>query len=106
MNTTSYQPIVETATELWTATSYLAIMGMVVLYYDCLLTINDEVWPRLLAPLDIPLTFSMGPQIRLVWPGPPSLPKVLYYIDRYLPALYLIFGNYRQYYAFPHGSMH
>ena len=81
-------------------------MGMVVLHYDCLLTINDEVWPGLLAPLDIPLTFSMGPQIRLVWPGPLSLPKVLYYINRYLSVVYLIFGNYRQYYSSPRRSKH
>ena len=45
MDTTRHQPIVDTAMEMWTLTSYLAAMGMVVLYYDCLLTINDEVWP-------------------------------------------------------------
>lgn len=62
MANTDSQLIDDAARDVWgtTLASYLAVMGMVVLHYDCLLTINDEVWPDLLAPLDIPLTFFMG----------------------------------------------
>jgi len=50
-------------------------MGMVLLQYDCLLTLKDEV--------------------RLVWPGPLSIPKVLYGLNRYLSFFAMIFCNYQ-----------
>ena len=47
MNTTTAidQPLVAVVLEVWGAklTSYLGAMGMVVLQYDCFLTIKDEV---------------------------------------------------------------
>jgi len=75
--TTSPDPFVDPSFEVWAArlTSYLGAMGMVLLQYDCLLTLNDEV--------------------RLVWPGPLSIPKVLYYLNRYLSFFAMIFCNYQ-----------
>ena len=45
MNTTAGQELVDPVTEVWgaTLTSYLSAMGMVVLHYDILLTLKDEV---------------------------------------------------------------
>jgi len=47
MNTTAtaIQSLIDPALEAWGAklTSYLSAMGMVILQYDCLLTLNDEV---------------------------------------------------------------
>ena len=39
---------------------------------------------------------TIFPQVRLVWPGGLSLPKVLYYLNRYLAFFAIIFCNYRQ----------
>ena len=43
--TTTGQPLVDPSQEVWGArlTSYLSVMGMVILQYDCLLTLKDEV---------------------------------------------------------------
>ncbi len=38
--------------------------------------------------------------MRFVWPGPLNFPKVLYYINRYLTAMTLIFATYRELYVF------
>ena len=40
------QPLIDPALELWGArlTGYLSVMGMVILQYDCLLTLKDEVY--------------------------------------------------------------
>jgi len=64
--------------EVWGITlwRYLSAMGMVLVLYDILLTLDDEM--------------------RLVWPGTLSLPKALYYINRYVTALAMIHTNYRQ----------
>jgi hypothetical protein len=45
MDTASDQSNVGPVMEVWgaTLTRYLSAMGMVILYYDCLLTIEDEV---------------------------------------------------------------
>ena len=47
MNTTitTNQPLINPALEVWGArlTGYLSAMGMVILHYDCLLTLKDEV---------------------------------------------------------------
>ena len=43
--TTTGQPLVDPVLEVWGArlTGYLSVMGMVILQYDCILTIKDEV---------------------------------------------------------------
>ena len=73
-------------------TSYLSAMGMVVLQYDCFLTLNDEVC-LLVRTSGHPPHISFL-QVRLVWPGELSVPKVLYYINRYLSFVVMISGNY------------
>jgi hypothetical protein len=35
-------------------------------------------------------------QIRLVWPGALSWPKALYYYNRYITAVVMIYANYGQ----------
>ena len=42
------------------------------------------------------IRFMFFLQIRLVWPGALSLPKVLYFLNRYLSFFAMIFCNYRQ----------
>ena len=55
--TTNGQPLINPALEVWGArlTGYLSAMGMVILHYDCLLTLKDEVC--LIAPRAIILSF-------------------------------------------------
>ena len=98
MNTTTTidQPLVDPVVEAWGAklTSYLSAMGMVILQYDCLLTLKYEVCLLVCASGHPPhITF---PQARHVWPGELSVPKVLYYITRYLSFVAMIFCNYRE----------
>jgi len=58
MSTTVDHPVVDPATELWggTLVRYLSAVGMVVLLYDCLLTIDYEVRDIHITPLCIRLT--------------------------------------------------
>jgi hypothetical protein len=44
--------------------------------------------------------------MRLVWPGALSLPKLLYYINRYLTVVIMVFSNYRQWHEFAGGFEH
>ena len=73
---------------------YASVTSPVLLVYDFSLTLDDEVC----------LIFSFRAyfarltaysQIRLVWPGPLSLPKVMFYINRYLAMITAIYSNYR-----------
>jgi hypothetical protein len=69
--------------------------GIIVIIYDCLLTLDDEV--RLISLYLYHFSaLPFVPQIRLVWPGPSSLPKGLYYINRYLTIVMVMYTNYRQ----------
>ena len=43
--------------------------------------------------------------MRLVWPGPLSVAKALYYINRYLSIAILLYANYRQYLIFLAGGL-
>jgi len=82
--------------EVWgvTLTRYLSVVGMVLVQYDILLTLDDEVCLIFLyLPFHAP-THCL--QMRLVWPGTLSWPKALYYINRYVSALIMIYSNYRQ----------
>ncbi len=74
-------------------TSYLSAMGMVILQYDCFLTLEDEVC--LLVRTSPSASYSFL-QVRLVWPGELSVPKVFYYINRYLSIVAMIICNYRE----------
>ena len=95
--TTTGQPLVDPSQEVWGArlTSYLSVMGMVILQYDCLLTLKDEVCLLDRTSGHPPHNISFL-QMRLVWPGELSVPKVLYYINRYLSFIAMIFCNYRE----------
>ena len=77
---------------------YIAAMGFVVLVYDTLLTLDDEV--RLIFSYFFPALPPVRSQMRLVWPGPLSLPKSLYFINRYLSIIITLYANYRQYLIF------
>ena len=98
MNTTTTidKPLVGPAMEVWGArlTSYLSAMGMVVVQYDLLLTLKDEVC--LLVRTSGRLPHISFLQLRLVWPGELTIPKGLYYINRYLTFVAMIFCNYRE----------
>ena len=62
---------------------YTAVIPPVILIHDFLLTLDDEVCLIFsYLPCFPPLTACS--QIRLIWPGPLTLPKVLYYTNRYL----------------------
>ena len=98
MNTTTTidQPLVDPVLEAWGAklTSYLSAMGMMVLQYDCLLTLEDEVCLLVRTSSHLPHISFL--QVRLVWPGELTVPKVLYYINRYLTFVAMILCNYRE----------
>ena len=95
--TTTPIPFVDPELAVWGArlTGYLSVMGMVILQYDCLLTLKDEVCLVFSRSGDSSHT-GFFLQIRLVWPGPLSIPKALYYLNRYLSFFAMIFCNYRQ----------
>jgi hypothetical protein len=82
--------------EVWGVTlmRYLSVMGMVVVHYDLLLTLDEEVCLTFLHLLFTHLTVCS--QMRLVWPGALSWPKTLYYINRYVSVFVMIYSNYRQ----------
>ena len=84
-------------------TGYLSVVGMVVMHYDFLLTFKDEVRLIFRTPASFPPIFL---QVRLVWPGSLSLPKVLYYLNRYISIVAIIFCNYGLSHPFLHRSMH
>ena len=86
--------------EMWASrlTQYFAAMGMVLVLYDGLLTIKDEVYLVLHASGLSQLKFTFFWQMRHVWPGPLNFPKVLYYINRYLTATAMLFCTYGEWY--------
>lgn len=72
---------------------YVAIAGLTILLYDHFITMKEEVSSHL-------LLWNSGSkqfQVHLVWPGHFSLPKLLYYINRYLVIAFMFFKNYRRY---------
>ena len=95
MNTTSttIQPFV---LEIWGTrlTSYLSAVGMVVLLYDCLLTLDNEVY-LIFRTSGHPPHISFL-QMRLVWPGALTLPNFFYYLNRYISVAAIILCNYRE----------
>lgn len=80
--------------DIWstTLTRYTSAGGLVVVLYDWLLTIEDEVCPIFRASWLSQFTFFW--QRRLVWPGGLYLPTVLYYINRYLTIPFMLLNTY------------
>jgi len=70
---------------------YFTAAGLVVVLYDTILTIEDEV-SRLRAQAH-KCTHSL--QVRLVWSGPFAVSKLLYYINRYWTIASLTAANFR-----------
>ena len=83
--------------DMWASrlTQYCSAMGMVLVLYDGLLTLTDEVHLILRASELSPSKFTLLWQMRLVWPGPLNFPKVLYYVNRYLTTTSMLFCTYR-----------
>jgi hypothetical protein len=77
-------------------TRYTTAAGVVILVYDCLLTIGDEVGDRY-TRLRWLLTLFIVLQIRLIWPGPLTVAKFLYYFNRYVSIAGIIALNFRMY---------
>jgi hypothetical protein len=76
--------------------NYLCTTAFVILLYDSIITIADEVSGinRSTFKTHNPVTFV---KIQVVWPGALSFPKLLYYINRYLMiafSLYCASGQY------------
>ena len=98
MNTTSaaIHPLIDPTLEVWGTrlTSYLSAMGMVVLLYDYLLTLDNEVC--LVDRTSGHLPHISFLQMRLVWQGALTLPKFFYYLNRYVSVVTMIFCNYRE----------
>ena len=80
-STDTNQLPIDPALEVWgmRLTGYLSAMGMVILQYDCLLTLKDEVC--LIAPRAITLTFLIAGATclagRALPPKNPLLPQPL-----------------------------
>jgi len=75
---------------------YFTAAAMVILLYDSLLTLNDEVSS---CKYTEDWYFIYPMKIRLVWPGALTIPKLLYYINRYMAIIFLIAANFRMPYA-------
>ncbi|RPD65688.1 hypothetical protein L227DRAFT_570971 [Lentinus tigrinus ALCF2SS1-6] len=61
--------------------NYLHLAGVVILYYDWLLTFGEEYWR--------------------IWKAPRSMPSILFFLNRYLPLLGDIAVNVGNFYIFP-----
>ena len=81
------------AAEVWGATikRYCSATGVVLLYYDWLLTLDDEVC-LIFSSL---YCLTVCSQIRLVWSGALSWPTALYLIDRYLTISVMTYSTRR-----------
>ena len=77
-----------------TVTRYTTVAGIVIIIYDCLLTIGDEVKIKYTWGVQLIILF-VTLQIRLVWPGPLTAAKLLYYINRYVSLVGVVVSNYR-----------
>src|SRR5258708_31882650 len=97
MNTTAdllSQASLEELTGVLIWQPYAALISPVLLIHDLLLTLDDEVCLIFSSLPALPYRFVCS-QVRLVWPGPLSLPKALYYINRYLSIVSTTFNAYR-----------
>ena len=66
-----------------TIAGYLTVVAPVILLYDYIITMADEVSEsRSLKSSNHTVHLSL--QVRLIWPGPLAFPKLLYYINRYI----------------------
>ena len=70
---------------------YFSAVGTVLLYYDWVLTLDDEVCLTS-SSLYYPTACS---QMRLVWSGALSWPTALYYTNRYVTIIIMTYANYR-----------
>jgi len=89
---TAIDPAAAAALEIGGATMkrYFTAVGTVLLYYDWVLTLDDEV--RLIfSSLYYPTACS---QMRLVWSGALSWPTTLYYTNRYVTIIMMTYSNY------------
>ena len=76
-----------------TITRYTTAAAVVILLYDWLITLSDEVRVGNTCIWLFLILFD-ALQIRLVWPGPFTIPKLLYYINRYVSIVGIIAYNY------------
>ena len=79
---------------------YFSAIGIVLVLYDGLLTITDEVPSTISRLRAVSVLAYLFWQMRLVWPGSFNFPKVLYYINRYLTAISMLFSTYREQFIF------
>jgi hypothetical protein len=88
---------IDPALEIYGATlmSQIAGMSVVLVLYDCLLTLDDEVCV-VSSFMCHCILLTASSQVRFVWSTPLHWPSALYYIDRYVSIGELIFTNYRQ----------
>ena len=75
---------------------YVAVVSSVVVVYDYFLTLDDEVCLIFSSFATSPALPLAPMQIRLVWPGPLTLPKELYFFNRYITIIMTSYTNYRQ----------
>jgi hypothetical protein len=89
---------------------YFTAAGLFIILYDTVLTMEDEVsefsflgWTTRLSsscthnPRSHSCSHFLCLEVRLVWPGPFGVPKLLYFLNRYPTIASLIAGNYREY---------
>ena len=75
---------------------YVSVISPVVVIYDYFLTLDDEVCLIFSSFATSPALPLAPMQIQLVWPGSLTLPKALYYFNRYKSIIMCSFSNYRQ----------
>ena len=79
----------------YTLWGYLSGVGFTVLNYDYLLTLGEEV-SSIVSSSHRLNSLTSHSQMRLVWPGALSFPKVLFYSIRYLSLVDGIIATYGQ----------
>ena len=90
--------VAETPQIVWGATlmQYVSGMGMMLVLYDWLLTLNEEVCVCTSSGIYHLILLTPCSQMTLVWPGAVTFPKALYYINRYGTIAIMIYSNYSQ----------
>ena len=87
MDLSTYAPFVDHWSDMRLrakTAGYVRMTAFVILFYDSIITIADEVSEIKSFHSSSPTVHHCYVQVRLIWPGVLTFPKCLYYINRYL----------------------
>jgi Family of unknown function (DUF6533) len=75
-------------------TRYVSAAALIILFYDCIITLEDEVSE--VKTLWSARSLRLLLKVRLIWPGAVTFPKLLYFTNRYLTIILVLTATYCQ----------